>query len=180
MHRLPYLCFAALACLTLPGIAQAQQLLWQESSTGCEASLRGLSVVDDQTLWASGAKATVVRSVDAGASWQSCGPQGFDQLEFRSIVALDDQTATLASAGTPAVILQTCDGGRTWNETFRHPSPAAFFDGMRFWRSRARYRLQRSRRGQITDHDHCRCGADLATRRTASQRICFCSESCVD
>ena len=133
MHGLTLLCVAVLGCWTLPNLAQAQQWQWQENSTGCEASLRGLSVVDDQTLWASGAKATVVRSVDAGSSWQSCGPQGFDQLEFRSIVAQDGQTATIASAGTPAVILQTCDGGRTWKEAFRHPSSAAFFDGMRFW-----------------------------------------------
>ena len=133
MHRLLFICLATLGCWTLPNLVYAQQLHWQESSTGCDSSLRGLSVVDDRTLWASGAKATVVRSVDAGTSWQSCGPQGFAQLEFRSIVAVDDQTATIASAGTPAVILHTLDGGRTWNESFRHPSSTAFIDGLRFW-----------------------------------------------
>jgi len=119
--------------MTFPNVVRSQQLQWLESSTGCDASLRGLSVVDDQTLWASGANATVVRSVDGGVSWQSCGPKGFEKLEFRSIVAVDDRIATIASAGTPAVIMQTHDAGQTWKEVFRHTSPAAFFDGMRFW-----------------------------------------------
>lgn len=120
-------------CMTFPNFVLSQQLVWLETSTGCDASLRGLSVVDDQTLWATGANATVVRSVDGGKNWQGSGPKGFDKLEFRSIVAMDSQNATIASAGTPAVILQTLDAGQSWNEVFRHPSPAAFFDAMRFW-----------------------------------------------
>lgn len=127
------LCVAAFICALIPDIAWSQPSRWLESSTGCDASLRGLSVVDDQTLWASGADATVVRSVDGGKSWRSCGPSGFGKLEIRSIVAVNDRIATVASAGTPAVILQTQDAGQTWKQVFRHSSPAAFFDGMRFW-----------------------------------------------
>ncbi len=47
--------------------------------------------------------------------------------------AFDDHTACIASAGTPAVILRTNDGGLNWVEVFKHESPAAFFDGLRFW-----------------------------------------------
>lgn len=106
---------------------------WQVSSTGCDASLRGLSVVGQGQLWACGAKGTVVRSRDSGRNWTTCCPNGFDQLEFRSIVAFDDQRAIIASAGTPAIILLTQDGGQSWSERYRHPAPAAFFDGMKFW-----------------------------------------------
>ncbi len=132
-HYLGSLCIMAFVCMVFPSTAWTQELRWHEGSTGCDASLRGLSVVDNQTLWASGANATVVRSIDGGKNWQSCGPKGFDKLEFRSIVAMHSQHATIASAGTPAVIFQTRDAGQTWNEVFRHPSPAAFFDAMRFW-----------------------------------------------
>jgi photosystem II stability/assembly factor-like uncharacterized protein len=128
-----YLCVAAIVCTWIPHTAWSQSLRWQESSTGCDASLRGLSVVDDHTLWASGANATVLRSVDGGKTWNSCGPSGFEKLEIRSIVAVNDRIATVASAGTPAVILQTQDAGQTWKEVFRHASPVAFFDAMRFW-----------------------------------------------
>lgn len=129
----PYLRAASFFLASFSTLAQSQQLSWLESSTGCDASLRALSVVDDQTLWASGANATVVRSVNGGADWIACGPSGFDKLEFRAIVAVNDQVATIASAGTPAIILQTRDGGKSWTETYRHPSPVAFFDAMRFW-----------------------------------------------
>ncbi len=127
--------------LLLLGSAQCQQpaapgngkMRWLESSTDCDASLRGLSVVDDRVLWASGAKATVVKSVDGGKTWTGCGPNGLEKLEIRSIVAFDENQAIVASAGTPAIILQTSDAGQTWTEVFRLESPAAFFDGMRFW-----------------------------------------------
>lgn len=127
------LCISAFVVAVVTNVAQSQQLQWREGSTGQDASLRGLSVVDDQTLWASGANATVVRSVDGGVNWKSCGPKGLDKLEMRSIVAFDEKHATIASAGTPAIILQTDDGGQNWKEVFRHSSAAAFFDGMRFW-----------------------------------------------
>jgi photosystem II stability/assembly factor-like uncharacterized protein len=117
----------------LPSPAQDEQFAWKVKATGCDASLRGLSVVDERVLWASGAKAAVVRTLDGGETWQNCGPQGFAQLEFRSIAAFDDLTATIASAGTPAVILQTRNAGETWNEVFRHSSTTAFFDALRFW-----------------------------------------------
>lgn len=112
------------------------QWQWLERSTGFDASLRGLSAVDDRVLWACGAKATVIRSSDGGEQWVKCSPSNFEPLEFRSIVAFDDRTATIASAGTPAVILQTTDCGHTWKEVFRHASPKAFFDGLKFWDKR--------------------------------------------
>ncbi len=106
---------------------------WLERSTGFDASLRGLSAVNDQVLWACGAKATVVRTSDGGGQWTKCNPPDFGQLEFRSIVAFDALHATIASAGTPAVILQTADGGQQWKEVYRHASANAFFDGLKFW-----------------------------------------------
>lgn len=127
------LCVTVLVCLATPAIAQSQLPRWLEGSTGFDLSLRGLSVVDDQVLWASGSSGAVVRSVNGGKTWQNCGPKGFEKLEMRSIVAIDGQNATIASAGTPAVILQTHDAGQTWKEVFRHTSTAAFFDAMRFW-----------------------------------------------
>ncbi len=112
------------------------QWQWLERATGFDASLRGLSAVDDRVLWACGAKATVIRSSDGGEQWVKCSPANFDPIDFRSIVALDARTATIASAGTPAVILQTNDGGQSWKEVFRHSSPTAFFDGLKFWDKR--------------------------------------------
>jgi photosystem II stability/assembly factor-like uncharacterized protein len=119
----------------LPSIANAQ-IQWAESSTGCEASLRGISVVGEETIWACGAAATVVRSSDGGKTWEKCGPGDYQGLEFRSIAACNERQATIASAGTPAVILQTSDGGKTWKQRYRNEAKTAFFDGLKFWNSR--------------------------------------------
>ena len=127
--------FAIDASSTEPPVSKPKPTSWRwlERTTGFDASLRGLSAVNDQVLWACGSKATVIRTSDGGGQWVKCNPTGYDQLEFRSVVAVDELTATIASAGTPAVILQTVDGGHSWKETYRHPSPAAFFDGLKFW-----------------------------------------------
>lgn len=116
----------------LPSIAAAQ-IKWTESSTGSDASLRGISVVGGKTIWACGSVGTVVRTNDGGKSWNQCGPSEFNRLEFRSIAAFSDQDATIASAGTPAVILQTRDGGKTWQERYRNEAKTAFFDALKFW-----------------------------------------------
>ncbi|WP_047816314.1 WD40/YVTN/BNR-like repeat-containing protein [Rhodopirellula islandica] len=106
---------------------------WRLSETGTNVSLRGLSAVDDDVIWASGAEATVIRSLDGGETWHSCGPDGYDDLEFRCVCAFSANDACIASAGTPAVLLRTEDGGTSWKETYRAESDAAFFDAMQFW-----------------------------------------------
>lgn len=108
---------------------------WEVGPTGTQVSLRGLAAFDDQTVWASGSAGTIIRSSDGGSSWTNCSPPGFAEVEFRSIVALSDQAACAASAGTPAVLLLTQDGGKTWKESYRSTSPKAFFDSLKFWDS---------------------------------------------
>ena len=43
---------------------------WQEQKSGTTARLRGLSVVDENVVWASGTNGTFVRTIDGGAHWQ--------------------------------------------------------------------------------------------------------------
>jgi hypothetical protein len=56
-----------------------------------------------------------------------------DKLEFRSIHAWDGNRAIVATAGQPAVIMKTLDGGNSWLNVYENLSPQAFFDGMRFF-----------------------------------------------
>lgn len=106
---------------------------WRLGETETNVSLRGLAAVDDEVIWASGAEATVIRSRDGGATWTSCGPEGYGKLDFRCVCAFSSEVACIASAGTPAVLLRTDDGGASWAETYRAESDAAFFDAMQFW-----------------------------------------------
>lgn len=112
-------------------ICQAQNLQWQEFVTPVKASLRGLSPVSDQVCWASGGGGNWLRTTDGGNTWDHGVIAGLDTVDFRSIYAFDENTAVVASAGQPAVIFKTVNGGKSW-EKVHEEGPDAFFDGITF------------------------------------------------
>ena len=100
--------------------------------TGTRASFRALSVVDDRVAWLAGTGGMVGRSVSGGKSWQFTAIPGFEKSDFRSLYAFDSLRALAANAGSPAVILLTSDGGKTWKEVYRNLHRDAFIDGIDF------------------------------------------------
>jgi len=109
----------------------AQSPEWKQFQSPGKASLRGLSPISDQVCWASGSGGTWLKTEDGGASWQTGTLAGLDTVDFRSIHAFDAQTAVAASAGQPAVIYRTEDGGKTWNKVHQEGGEA-FFDAIQF------------------------------------------------
>ncbi len=128
MTRTVFVLFALFVCHTA---GHAQSLVSQ--SSGTPTSIRGLSVVDDQVAWASGSQGWFGRTTDGGRNWQWQQPAGFDTLDFRDIEAFSARQAVAVSAGSPAVILLTVDGGAGWQVVYRNDSPEIFLDGMDFW-----------------------------------------------
>lgn len=102
-------------------------------NSNVNASFRGLSVVDDKTVWVSGSNGTVGRSVDAGKTWTWLPVPGFEKRDFRDIEAFDKSTAVIIAVDTPAVILKTVDGGKTWKTVYENHTPGMFLDAMEFW-----------------------------------------------
>jgi photosystem II stability/assembly factor-like uncharacterized protein len=100
---------------------------------GLKNNFRGLSVVDSNTVWASGTSGTYILSDDGGANWKVDSIEGAGMLDFRSVYAFDNEQAILVSAGTPARIYKTIDGGTTWKLNFSSDNPAIFFDAISFW-----------------------------------------------
>ncbi len=98
-----------------------------------KTSFRGLSVVDDQTIWVSGSKGTIAKSLDGGKTFEFTQLKGYEKSEFRDIEAFDDKRAIIMSSGTPAYILKTIDGGQTWKEVYKNLDTAYFLDAMDFW-----------------------------------------------
>jgi phosphohistidine swiveling domain-containing protein len=98
-----------------------------------KASLRGLSVPDDKTVWVSGSGGTVGRSIDGGLSWKWITVKGFEKTDFRDIEAMDGMTALVMGISEPAYILRTIDGGETWKVVFENKEKGMFLDAMEFW-----------------------------------------------
>jgi len=107
---------------------------WTIQTSGVNVRLRGVSAVSERVAWASGAASTVLRTVDAGTTWQKFTVTA-DALDFRDIDAVDEQTAYALSAGNgPASrIYKTIDAGKSWQLQFKIEDPKAFLDAMTFW-----------------------------------------------
>ena len=129
--------FTTLALLSSVTLAAQTTSVWTIHTHESRASFRGLCVVNDQVVWASGSENTVVRSTDGGKSWMTVSPiiepLGEKSLDFRSISAFDSRNAVIISAGTPARVYRTIDGGKRWRQVFVDNRPAAFFDAVAFW-----------------------------------------------
>jgi len=112
--------------------ALAQQPAIAILDSGHKVSLRGLSVVNDDVVWASGSSGTVVRSTDGGKTFEWLTVQGYEKRDFRDIEAFDENTAVIMGIDAPAVILKTKDGGKNWAEVFRDTARGMFLDAMAF------------------------------------------------
>lgn len=132
--------FTAFACyLTgLAAVSLSAGQTWVAQASGTTASLRGVSAASPAVVWASGAGGTVLRTLDGGATWHATVVPGAGDLDFRSVRALDGQTAWLMSsgAGEKSRILKTADGGVHWSPLYTNPDAGGFFDALAFWDAR--------------------------------------------
>lgn len=121
-----------IAALLASSAASAQS--WQATPSGTGAELRGLSVVDAKVAWASGARGTVLRTVD-GEHWQAMQVPDADKIDFRDIQAFDAKTAVVMGAGPGAAsrIYRTEDGGASWRLMTTNQVAEGFWDAMAFW-----------------------------------------------
>ncbi len=108
---------------------------WQRQTVDTKASLRGLSVVNQTVIWASGTGGTYVRTIDGGKTWTARKVPGAEKLDFRDIEAFDMNTAYLLSIGPgeSSRIYKTADGGNTWKLQLQNMDPKVFLDAFGFW-----------------------------------------------
>ena len=111
------------------GNAQSVKII----ATGIKSSMRGLSVVNDKTIWVSGSGGMVGKSVDSGNTWKWMPVKGFEKTEFRDIEAFDEKTAVIMAVDAPAYILRTIDGGENWQTVYENKTKGMFLDAMEFW-----------------------------------------------
>lgn len=97
------------------------------------SNLRGLSVVDSLTAWASGSNGLILKTTDGGKSWKEFKVKGFETLDFRDVEAFDENNAIVMCVDAPAFFFKTTDGGKSWKRKYMNRNPNIFFDGFAFW-----------------------------------------------
>jgi photosystem II stability/assembly factor-like uncharacterized protein len=117
-------------------VAQTDSVLWQNITTDTKASFRGMSVVDNKVAWLGGSKGTVGTTTDGGQTWTFKILEGYEALDFRSVYAFDAMHVIVANAGSPAYILKTSDGGKSWRRVYQNDDKDAFIDGIDFWNAK--------------------------------------------
>ncbi len=108
---------------------------WIKQSVDTAASFRGLSVVSERVVWASGTGGTVIRTINGGKKWDVIQVPDAAKLDFRDIEAFDANTAYILSIGNgeSSRIYKTTDGGATWKLQFKNTNEKAFFDAIACW-----------------------------------------------
>ena len=129
--------------------AAEYEIIIIDQDTNSKASLRGLSVVDENNAWASGANGTVLRTINGGITWQDVSVPNADSVDFRDIEAFNPEEAIILSAGSPGLIYKTIDGGTSWKLVHEDKRPEIFFDAMGFWNSKSGIAFSDAIDGQI-------------------------------
>jgi len=122
----------SLLLLMVAVVTGGTQPVVQPLSTDHRSSLRGLSVPDDRTAWASGSGGAVARTTDGGRTWRWIKVPGYERRDFRDIEAFDSATAIIMAVDGPGVILKTTDGGISWRKVFEDSTAGIFLDAMAF------------------------------------------------
>lgn len=124
-----------LCLITLPYISRSQEI--KITTTPTPTSIRGLCVLNDDVIWASGSNGIVGRSLDGGFTWHWSQVKGFEKTDFRDIEAFDENTAVIMGIASPAYILRTNNGGKDWQVVFTDSTADMFLDAMFFWNEKS-------------------------------------------
>lgn len=104
--------------------------------SGVDASFRALAVGPDATVFVGGTKGTVLRSADAGDSWDTLEVgDATSELDFRDVEVAGDGSVVLMSAGPgeKSRLFHSDDKGASWRVTHKNVDPKGFFNGIALW-----------------------------------------------
>ena len=124
--------FSILFILVNAFVAIGQTPTIEILESGNKVSIRGLSVVTNKIIWASGNKGMVAKSTNGGKTFDWIKVAGFEKRDFRDIEAFDKNTAIIMGVDAPAIILKTTDGGKSWNKVLEDSTKGMFLDAMDF------------------------------------------------
>ena len=142
MNRRPLQSFALTVSLCVIGVfpgtsslaREIDQIRVEEIATPIDSSCRGIAAVSANEVWVTGAKGTVIRTVNAGKKWKLIEVPGAEKLDFRDIAALPEGTVILMSAGSGATsrVYRSTDHGESWQLVLQNDDEKGFFNGLEF------------------------------------------------
>ena len=91
-----------------------------------------MAVPNQNTIWASGSKGSIAKSVNGGTDFEWMQVKGYESRDFRSIHAWDDKQAIIVAVAAPAIILKTKDGGNSWYKVYENTDTLMFLDAIHF------------------------------------------------
>jgi len=95
-------------------------------------SLRGLSIPNENTIWASGSMGSIAISTDGGAHFNWKQILGYETRDFRAIYAWNAKEAIAVAIAAPAIVLKTKDGGVSWYKVYENKDTLMFLDAIQF------------------------------------------------
>jgi photosystem II stability/assembly factor-like uncharacterized protein len=113
--------------------AQSLDLEWVAQQSGVSSSLRGLAVVNADIAWIGAPDGVVLRTINGGGSWTQSRIEAAAGLDLRSAHGFDADHALFFTAGSPARLFETRDGGASFSLLYEDASADAFFDSLAFW-----------------------------------------------
>ena len=72
---------------------------WIKQNAGTDVSFRSIHAISNKIVWAGGSKGTVLRTLNAGTTWQAIQVKGAEKLDFRDIYGVSSKTAFIMIAG---------------------------------------------------------------------------------
>src|SRR5690348_3766105 len=113
--------------LLLSTIAFAQ---WLPQASHTTESLRGVSIVDRNEIWASGTHGTYLVTKDGGQHWAVNHVSGAQELDFRGVKAFHNEAFLLATGPGDKSRIYHQRKEHGWELQFSNHEAKAFFDCM--------------------------------------------------
>lgn len=107
--------------------AQTYQVLNEEKST---VSYRGLAFESPTTFVVSGSNNTIGKTVDGGKTFKWINPSVVQNRDFRDIEVLSKDNYLVMGIDSPAYLLLTKDGGKTWSKVYENAQKGMFLDAI--------------------------------------------------
>lgn len=107
--------------------AQTYKVINEENK---EVSYRGLAFESATTFVVSGSKNTIGKTTDGGKTFKWINPTVVQNRDFRDIEVISKDNYLALGIDTPAYILSTKDGGKTWNKVYENAQKGMFLDAM--------------------------------------------------